>query len=107
VIQQLTSGDLQVTVSSDTGTFHQGRNRFTVQFRSANTNQLVDVGDVRLAGAMTMPGMAMSGGIEVKRLGPGTYQGSGDFGMSGAWRFSLQWNGPAGAGSLSFNGDVR
>ena len=107
VIQQLKFGDLMVTVASDTGAFHQGRNVFTIEFRSAGTNQLVDVGDVRLASAMTMPGMAMSGGIEVKRLSVGSYQGTGEFGMSGAWRFSLEWNGPAGSGSLSFNGDVR
>jgi hypothetical protein len=80
---------------------------FTIEFRSAGTNQLVDVGDVRVASAMTMPGMAMSGGIEVRRLSVGSYEGTGEFGMSGAWRFSLEWNGPAGSGSLSFNGDVR
>ena len=107
VIQQLKSGDLVVTVSSETGSFHQGRNIFTIEFRSAGSNQLVDVGEVRLASAMQMPGMAMSGGTEVKRLSVGTYQGTGEFGMSGAWRFSLEWNGPAGTGSLSFNGDVR
>ena len=107
VIQQLKSGDLTITLSGDTGAFHQGRNAFTIEFRSVSTNQRVDVGDVRLASAMTMPGMAMSGGIEVKRLDVGSYQASGDFGMSGTWRFTLEWNGPAGTSSLSFNGDVR
>jgi len=107
VIHQLKSGDLTIAIKSDTGAFHQGRNSFTIEFRSARTNQPVDAGDVRLTSAMTMPGMAMSGGIEVKPLSVGRYRASGDFGMSGAWRFSLEWNGPAGSGSLSFNGDVR
>jgi Cu(I)/Ag(I) efflux system membrane protein CusA/SilA len=106
-IQQVQSGELIVLLRSGGGSLHQGHNVFTLEFRSRSTNALVDVRDVHLSGAMTMPGMAMSGGIEVQRLGPGRYHAVGDFGMSGAWRFSLEWNGPAGAGSVSFNGDVR
>jgi Cu(I)/Ag(I) efflux system membrane protein CusA/SilA len=106
-IQRVQSGELIVLLRSGGGSLHQGHNVFTLEFRSRSTNALVDVRDVHLSGAMTMPGMAMSGGIEVQRLGPGRYHAVGDFGMSGAWRFSLEWNGPAGAGSVSFNGDVR
>jgi len=107
-IQQLQSGQLKVELKSDSGALQQGRNVFVVEFRSATTSGLVDVGDVRLAGTMTMPGMAMSGGVEVKRTDTaGRYQATADFGMAGAWRFTLEWNGPAGSGSLSFNGDVR
>ena len=75
--------------------------------RARDQHQNRDAGDVRLAGAMTMPGMVMSGGIEVQRIEPGRYQVTGDFGMSGAWRFTIEWNGPAGSGSTSFSGDVR
>jgi hypothetical protein len=107
VIQELQSGDLRVALRNESGGLHQGGNAFTLEFRSAANNELVDVGDVRLAGAMTMPGMTMSGGIKVQRIGRGRYSATADFGMSGAWRFSLDWNGPAGAGSLTFTGDVR
>ena len=107
VIQVVKSGEMTIAISSDTGALHQGRNVFVIEFRSATSNQPVDAGDVRLASAMTMPGMVMSGGTEVKRLGVGRYQASGEFGMAGAWRFTLEWNGPAGSGSASFNGDVR
>ena len=106
-IQQLQSGPLKVELKSDSGALQQGRTAFVIEFRSA-TGALVDAGDVRLAGTMTMPGMAMSGGVEVHRTDTaGRYQATADFGMAGAWRFTLEWNGPAGSGSLSFNGDVR
>ena len=38
-----------------------GDNDFRIEFRSARTNAPIDVGDVRLNAAMTMPGMAMTG----------------------------------------------
>ena len=94
-------------MKSESGALRQGRNVFFLEFRSKTTNALVDAGNVRLAGAMTMPGMVMSGGIEIQRLEPGRYQVTGDFGMSGAWRFTLEWNGPAGSSSTTFGGDVR
>jgi hypothetical protein len=107
-IQQLQSAQLTVVLKSDSGALHQGRNVFFVEFRSVSTGALVDVGEVRLGGAMTMPGMAMSGGIEVQRTDTsGRYRATADFGMAGAWRMTLEWNGPAGSGSLSFNGDAR
>ncbi|HEX5217793.1 MAG TPA: CusA/CzcA family heavy metal efflux RND transporter [Vicinamibacterales bacterium] len=106
-IQELHSGSIVVALKSERSALHQGRNVFWIEFRSA-AGTLIDVGDVRLAGAMTMPGMTMSGGAEVQRTSiDGRYQATAEFGMSGAWRFSLDWNGPAGAGSISFNGDVR
>ena len=107
VIQQVQSGQVSVSLKSETGALHQGRNVFWIEFRSAD-GKLIDVGNVRLAGAMTMPGMTMSGGAEIQRTNiEGRYQATADFGMSGQWRFTLDWNGPAGSGSTSFNGDVR
>ena len=106
-IQQLQSGGVSVSLKNETGAFHQGRNVFWIEFRSA-AGQLIDVGNVRLAGAMTMPGMTMSGGAEIQRTSlVGRYQATAEFGMSGAWRFTLDWNGSAKPGSISFNGDVR
>ena len=107
VIQQLESGDLRVLLKSADAGLHQGREAFTLEFRSATTGALVDVGSVRLVGAMTMPGMVMPAGIEVQRAGAGLYSATAEFGMAGAWRFTLEWNGPAGSGQLTFDGDVR
>jgi hypothetical protein len=59
-------------------------------------------------GNMTMPGMVMSGGVEVnKTTVTGRYQASAEFGMAGAWKMAIEWDGPAGQGSVNFEGTVR
>jgi hypothetical protein len=32
---------------------------------------------------------------------------SADFAMAGTWRLTLDWNGPAGPGSVVFTGEVQ
>jgi hypothetical protein len=57
---------------------------------------------------MPMPGMVMSGGVEVERTEQtGRYLASGEFGMSGVWHMTLQWDGPVGRGSTSFQRRVQ
>jgi hypothetical protein len=79
-----------------------------VEFRSSETTELVDAGDVQLGAAMVMPGMSMSGGVTVMPTGqPGVYEATGNFGMAGAWQMTIEWNGPAGRGSAAFEGNVQ
>jgi Cu(I)/Ag(I) efflux system membrane protein CusA/SilA len=107
-IQTVTSGDLRVAVLNASGSFRQGRTEFVVEFRSAKTDRLVDAGTVRVEANMSMPGMPMSGGIEISRTStPGRYTATGQFGMSGVWRMSVQWDGAAGRGSVAFEGNVQ
>ena len=106
-VQQIRAGDLSIVLLSPTGTLHQGRNAYTFEFRDAK-GSLVDVGSVRSSANMTMPGMAMSGGVEVIRTSvPGRYQATAEFGMAGAWKMAIEWDGPAGRGSVDFEGPVR
>ncbi|PYR22245.1 MAG: hypothetical protein DMF94_05345, partial [Acidobacteria bacterium] len=106
-VQQIRSGDLTIVLLSPTGTLHQGRNTFTIEFRSANGSHL-DVGSVRTSANMAMPGMVMSGGVEVSRTRvPGRYQATAEFGMAGAWKMAIEWDGAAGRGSVNFEGTVR
>ena len=106
-MQTVRTGDLQIAILSRTGTLHQGRNAFTIEFRSAN-GQLADVGAVHASGNMAMPGMAMSGGLEVHRsTAPGRYEATAEFGMAGAWHMAIEWDGPAGHGSVNFEGAVQ
>jgi hypothetical protein len=93
---------------SPTGTLRQGRNSFTVEFRRTGTNTPVDVGTVRASANMTMPGMVMSGGLQVAPTGvPGRYTATAEFGMAGAWQMEIEWDGPAGKGSVNFEGGVQ
>jgi hypothetical protein len=108
VVETIRAGDLDIVLLSPTGTLHRGRNGFTFEFRRAGTATLVDVGTVTASANMSMPGMVMSGGLQVTRTAvPGRYAAAADFGMAGSWQMSIEWNGPAGRGSMNFQGGVQ
>jgi hypothetical protein len=107
VVHSVQSGDLEIVLRSATGTFRSGRNTFTIEFRSA-AGDLADVGTVQATANMAMPGMLMSGNLQVSPTGvPGRYAASAEFGMAGAWQMSVAWDGPAGRGSVAFQGNVQ
>lgn len=101
-------GDINVVLMNDTGELKQGQNDFVVQFQN-HQGQPVDVGEVQLGSNMSMPSMApMSGESEITPAGPtGTYRVKSNFAMSGAWHFTINWNGPQGQGKTAFNSNVR
>jgi hypothetical protein len=108
VVQTIRAGDLDIALLSPTGTLRQGRNSFAFEFRRTGTTTLVDVGTVRASANMPMPGMVMSGGLQVTPTGvPGRYAATAEFGMAGAWQMAIEWNGPAGQGSVNFQGGVQ
>jgi hypothetical protein len=108
-IQTLHTQDLVIALLNEKGELAMGQNRFIIAFRSAGSNQPVDVGTVTVSSSMAMPGMApMTAPIELKSAGSaGQYTAKGDFAMSGAWKFEVRWDGPAGRGASSFNSNVR
>jgi Cu(I)/Ag(I) efflux system membrane protein CusA/SilA len=107
LVEQMQSGDLTISLLSPTGTLHQGRNAYTFEFRGPD-GSLIDVGSVHSSANMTMPGMAMSGGVEISRTSVrGRYQATAEFGMAGAWKMAIEWDGPAGRGSVDFEGPVQ
>ena len=101
-------GDIKVALMNDSGELKQGQNDFVIQFQNEQ-GQPVDVGEVQLGSNMSMPSMApMSGESEITPAGTtGTYRVKSNFGMSGAWHFTLAWNGPLGQGKTAFNSNVR
>jgi YtkA-like len=108
VVQTIRAGDLDIVLLSPTGTLRQGRNSFTFEFRRTGSTTLVDVGSVRASANMPMPGMVMSGGLQVTPTGvPGRYAATAEFGMAGAWQMAIEWNGPAGQGSVNLQGGVQ
>jgi hypothetical protein len=107
VVQTARSGDMDIVVLSPTGTFRSGRNTFTIEFRSS-AGALVDVGTVGVSANMTMPGMVMSGNVQVQPSGvPGRFTATAEFGMAGTWPVGMEWNGPAGRGSANFEVSVQ
>jgi len=108
VVQTVRAGDLDVVVLSPSGALRTGRNTFTIEFRRVGTEMLVDAGRVRASANMTMPGMAMSGNLQImpSRVA-GRYTATAEFGMAGAWQMGIEWDGPAGRGSVNFHGGVQ
>ena len=108
VLDTVRSDDVVITLSKADGALRQGANNFRIEFRSAGTNELVNVGTVTLGATMTMPGMVMTSPITITPTGqPGVYDATGDYSMAGSWQMTLEWNGPAGRGSATFEGDVQ
>ena len=108
VVQTVRAGNLDVVVLSESGALRTGRNAFAIEFRRAGTETLVDAGRVRASANMTMPGMVMSGNLQVMPSGvAGRYAATAEFGMAGSWPMTVEWDGPAGKGSVSFQGGVQ
>ena len=108
-VQSVPSGSLRVVLLAPSAALRQGRNEFTIEFRDAG-GRLTDVGAVSGSAAMPMPGMVMSGGLQVETTGaPGRYRGTADFAMAGAWQLALEWQGAGNvaAGKVAFEGVVR
>ena len=101
-------GNVTVVLLNGTGELKQGQNQFVLQFRDSK-GQPINVGNVQLGSSMSMPSMApMSGDSEITPSGQtGTYRVKSNFAMSGAWHFTVSWDGPSGQGSTAFNSNVR
>ena len=97
-----------VLLSSDTAV-NTGKDTFTVEFRATSDGHLVDVGEVKANATMPMTGMApMFGPVDVRRGAvPGRYVAASELSMAGEWRLSLEWDGPAGKGSVTFSSMVN
>ncbi|MCZ2157112.1 MAG: FixH family protein [Bryobacterales bacterium] len=108
-IQSQQVQNVVVALLNEKGELAMGQNRFIIAFRSAAGKQPVDVGTVMVASSMAMPGMApMTAPIELEPTGTkGQYAAKGEFSMSGAWKFEVRWDGPAGSGTAVFNTNVR
>ncbi len=100
--------NLTVVLLNKTGELTQGQNEFVVQFKD-NQGKPADVGEVQLGSSMSMPSMApMSGDAQITPSGQtGIYTVKSNFAMSGAWHFTLSWNGLFGQGHTAFNSNVR
>ena len=102
------TGDLEIVLLSEQEAVRHGKDSFVVEFRRAD-GTLADVGTVRVNATMAMTGMApMLGGTEVHPAeNKGRYTVTSDLSMAGSWRFTVEWDGPAGRGSTSFPETVR
>jgi hypothetical protein len=103
-----TVGKLTIVLLNKAGELTQGQNEFVVAFKD-DQGRPVDVSGVQIGSSMSMPGMAPmsgdSGLTQTKQTG--IYKVTSNFAMSGAWHFTLSWDGPSGQGHTTFNSNVR
>ena len=106
-LESVKAGTLQVVLLADHESLRHGKDAFIIEFRS-ESGALVDVGAVKASASMPMPGMPMFSTIDLQRTDvPGRYKAAGEFSMAGRWRIVVEWDGPAGKGSVSFSGSVQ
>jgi hypothetical protein len=105
-LQRARAGDIDVVLLSNDGSLSHDKDTFTVEFRRGD--DLVDVGTVKAGATMPMAGMApMMGSVFVERDDvPGRYTAQTDLSMSGGWKLTIEWNGPAGRGMTTFQATV-
>ena len=105
-IARVQSSGLDVVLLSNDGTLSNGKDALTIEFR--RVDNLVDVGTVKAAATMPMAGLpAMQGSIFLNKGDvPGRYTAETDLSMSGGWKLGIEWDGPAGKGSASFDATV-
>lgn len=100
-LQKVRSGNVDVVLLSPRDALRHGADDFILEFRSGD-GKLVDAGAVRATATMPMAGMPMFGSISVQRGDiPGRYRASGEFSMAGTWRLGIEFDGPAGKGSVT------
>ena len=106
-LKRTKSGTLDVVLLSPRDGLRHGNDSFVIEFRSASGG-LTDVGTVRASASMSMSGTPMMGTIDVARTEvAGRYAATSEFSMAGTWRMTMQWDGPAGPGSVTFPGSVQ
>ena len=88
-----------------TGELRMPRSEVNLEFRNS-AGQLVDVGQVKLALDMNMPGMTMHSNAEITGKG-GRYTARIKPDMTGDWMAKLAFNGPQGSGEKTFKVTVK
>ena len=108
-LQRTKSGDMDVVLLAQKDAIPPGKSQATLEFQTVADHHLVDVGTVKVGASMEMAGMGpMLGSVLVNKSDtPGRYTLDTDLGMTGTWRLKVDWDGPAGTGSVTFPGTVR
>ena len=109
-LQKVRAGDVDVVLLAEAPSLKHGEDdSFTIEFRRTGSDALVDVGTVKVAATMPMPGMpSMKANAEAIPTGiPGRYTVKSHLTMTGTWDFGVEWQGPAGNGSAKLSANAQ
>jgi hypothetical protein len=100
--------DLTVNFIHPKGQLQNAMNEILIEFRDTASGELVDVGTAKFDLDMNMPGMVMHNGATIEPTGiSGQYRAKVKPDMAGDWTATLHYEGPRGAGSVSFSVNVK
>jgi Cu(I)/Ag(I) efflux system membrane protein CusA/SilA len=103
-----TANGLKVNLYGADGGRRSAENEMLIEFLDAGSGVPVDVGTVRFALDMNMPGMVMhTGGAVVVGSAPGRYSASIKPEMAGDWTAQVYYEGPRGKGEVDFTVNVH
>lgn len=108
-IKSTTSGDLTVTLSSQTGELRHGENELSISFAEPSGN-LVDVGaaslNFQMAAMGTMPEMNNKARLTTTDTA-GKYRAAVEIEMAGTWESVISYEGPHGKGQMRMTVNVK
>lgn len=89
------AGDLEIAVDIDPGTARVGDNKIMIELRDAD-GQPIDDADIDAFAQMPAMGAmpAMRAPADLKKTGPGQYEGSMNLSMRGEWPLTVEINDP-------------
>ena len=103
-----TANGLTVSFYHSGGPLTLAENEVLIEFRDAGNGAPVDVGTVKFALDMNMPGMVMhTGGTISSGGGTGLYHANIKPDMAGDWTTQLRFDGPRGSGEINFTVNVK
>jgi len=107
-VQRARDGAIEVVLLAPSDGLKPTRNYCTLEFRMGADRRLVDVGAVIVRTTMTMNGEPMSGvSTAPQRVSRGRYTVQMVLAMTGNWQIGIDWDGPAGKGSVTFAAAVQ
>jgi Cu(I)/Ag(I) efflux system membrane protein CusA/SilA len=103
-----TEGGLTVGLYHNEGGLRLAENEVLIEFRDAASGAPVDVGRLKFALHMNMPGMVMTSGATISPAGGiGRYRAKIKPDMAGDWTAQLKYDGPHGSGEISLTVNVK
>jgi Cu(I)/Ag(I) efflux system membrane protein CusA/SilA len=103
-----TANGLRVNLYDEKGGLTAAGGEILIEFRDSASGALVDVGVVKFALDMNMPGMVMHAGSAIEAgSGAGLYRARIKPDMAGDWTAQLRYDGRRGAGEIRLSLNVR
>ena len=98
---------LQLTTLADAGAVAPGHTVVPVAYHAAPMAIMRTDTDITSWDQLRGRTVCVARGSRHAGMAAGRYGATAEFGMAGAWQMGIEWDGPAGRGSVNFRGGVQ